>query len=153
MRQLREAILKNEVAFPSPTPQFQGQYRSDVQWRVAELFLIHGWTCTQLASRYGVRRGRIWLFVKSWIDRALELGYLQEIPPLYPAVAVANQAGAPTRVQDMANAPILSEEELRAVEANAKTPEDHRRIAEYYRSQVIDLQAKLQIVSCFVDCR
>lgn len=81
LQQFRRAIQANQIAFPSPAPKFPCQCRPDVQWRSAELFLIHGWTCARLATRYGVTRGRIWWFVRSWIDRALTLGYLQEIPP------------------------------------------------------------------------
>ena len=90
LQQYREAIHRNEVVFPSPAPQFPCQCRPDVQWRVAELFLIHGWTCARLADRYGVTRGRIWWFVRTWIDRALALGYLQDIPPADTMLAAAS---------------------------------------------------------------
>jgi hypothetical protein len=94
LQQFREAIQKNEIAFPSPVPRFPCQCRPDIQWRAAELFLIHGWTCSRLAGRYGVTRGRIWQFVRSWIDRALALGYLQDIPPADTTVVAANHTGA-----------------------------------------------------------
>jgi hypothetical protein len=61
---------------------------------VAELFLIHGWTCARLAARYAVTRGRIWWFVRTWIDRALALGYLQDIPPADTMIVAANHTGA-----------------------------------------------------------
>jgi hypothetical protein len=153
MRQLRSAILNNEVAFPSPTPQFHGQYRSDIQWRVAELFLIHGWTCPQLAARYGVSRGRIWLFVKSWMDRAIELGYLQDIPPVYNPSAEPNHVSAVAAKRDAGGCQNQCEKELQETEANAKTPADLERIVASYQSQVKDLQSKLQVVSCFVSCK
>jgi hypothetical protein len=89
LQQFRRAIQANLIAFPSPVPKFPCQCRPEVQWRAAELFLIHGWTCARLAARYGVTRGRIWWFVRSWIDRALTLGYLQEIPPADTTIVVA----------------------------------------------------------------
>lgn len=152
MRQLRTAILNNEVAFPSPTPQFHGQYRSHIQWRVAVLFLIHGWSCTQLAARYGVSRGRIWLFIQSWIDRAIDLGYLQDIPPVFSPPAAPSHVAALAR-RDVSNGQIHSEKELREMGINAKTPADLLGVVASYQSQVKDLQAKLQVVSCFVDCK
>ncbi len=89
LKQFREAIQSNQIAFPQPAPKFACQCRPEVQWRAAELFLIHGWTCSRLAARYGVTRGRIWWFVRSWLDRALALGYLQDIPPVDMTVAAA----------------------------------------------------------------
>ena len=94
LQQFREAIQKNEIVFPSPVPQFSCQYRPDIQWRAAELFLIHGWTCSRLAARYGVTRGRIWQVVRNWIDRAITLGYLQDIPPADTMTVAANHTGA-----------------------------------------------------------
>lgn len=84
LQQFREAIQRNEIVFPSPVPKFPCQSRPEIQWRAAELFLIHGWTCARLAARYGVTRGRMWRYVRSWIDRALALGYLEDIPSENP---------------------------------------------------------------------
>ena len=95
LKQFREAIQSNQVAFPQPAPKFACQCRPEIQWRAAELFLIHGWTCSRLATRYGVTRGRIWWFVRSWLDRALALGYLQDIPPVDTTIGAANLIGAP----------------------------------------------------------
>jgi hypothetical protein len=94
LKQFREAIQSNQVAFPQPAPKFACQCRPEIQWRAAELFLIHGWTCSRLAARYGVTRGRIWWFVRSWLDRAMALGYLQDIPPAEAVIATANHIGA-----------------------------------------------------------
>lgn len=94
LKQFREAIQSNQVAFPQPAPKFPCQCRPEIQWRAAELFLIHGWTCSRLAARYGVTRGRIWWYVRSWIDRALALGYLADIPPADTMIVAANHTGA-----------------------------------------------------------
>jgi hypothetical protein len=93
LKQFREAIQANQVAFPQPAPKFPCQCRPEIQWRAAELFLIHGWTCSRLAARYGVTRGRIWWFVRSWLDRALALGYLQDIPPAETTIAAVSHTG------------------------------------------------------------
>ena len=87
LRQLRIAIQANQIAISSPMLVFDGQSRGEIQWRVAELFLIHGWTCARIGRRYGVTRGRIWQMIRGWVDRAQRLGYLQEIPPAIPASA------------------------------------------------------------------
>jgi hypothetical protein len=94
LQEFREAIRKNEIAFPSPAPRFPRQCKPELQWRAAELFLIHGWTCSRLAARYGVTRGRVWLLIRSWIDRALALGYLQDIPPADAPMAPQNRTSA-----------------------------------------------------------
>jgi len=81
LRQWREAVQNNEVAIPSSMPVFACQYRPEIQWRAAELYLVRGWTCQQIANRYHVTRARTWQLIRSWVDRAMALGYLQTIPP------------------------------------------------------------------------
>jgi hypothetical protein len=80
LRRLRAAIQNNEVSFPSQIPRFHSQSRSDIQWRLAELYLIHNWTCHELGQRYGVSLERARQLVFNWVQRAIGLGYLQEIP-------------------------------------------------------------------------
>jgi hypothetical protein len=95
LKQFREAIQNNRIAFPQPAPKFACQSRPEIQWRAAELFLVHNWTCSRLGARYGVTRGRIWWYVRSWIDRAQTLGYLQDIPPAESlAAAISHTAVA-----------------------------------------------------------
>jgi hypothetical protein len=96
LQQVREEIQQNKIAFPTPVPVFQGEDRGGIQWRAAELYLVHGWTCSRLGQRYGVTRGRIWQVVRGWIDRAQRQGYLQDIPPAIPAIqpAAAAEVGA-----------------------------------------------------------
>lgn len=90
LQQFREAIRRNEIVFPSPVPKFPCQCQPEIQWRAAELFLIHGWTCVRLGARYGVTRGRMWRYVRNWIDRAQALGYLEDIPPADTMIVAAN---------------------------------------------------------------
>lgn len=84
LRRLRTAIQNNEVSFPSQVPRFRCQSRSDIQWRLAELYLIHNWSCPELGERYGVTMERARQLVFNWVQRAIVIGYLQEIPGQAP---------------------------------------------------------------------
>lgn len=77
---LRAAIRTNRVSFPVPVPVFARQYRADVQWRLVELYLIHGWSPVRLAERYKISCTRVRQSVRSWVRRAKTLGYLQPVP-------------------------------------------------------------------------
>lgn len=80
LARIRLAIRNRRVSFPSQVPVFPRQYRPDVQWRVVALYFVQGWSCEQLAHRYGVTAGRIRQTIHKWVERATELGYLQRIP-------------------------------------------------------------------------
>ena len=80
LRGLRVAIHNNEVSFPSQVPRFDCQSRPDIQWRLAELYFIHNWTCPELGERYGVTMERVRQLIFNWVQRAIVLGYVQEIP-------------------------------------------------------------------------
>jgi hypothetical protein len=80
LRRLRNAIQKCEVSFPSQVPMFPCQSRPDIQWRVAELYFVHNWSCGDLGERYGVTMERARQLIAQWARRAVVLGYLQEIP-------------------------------------------------------------------------
>ena len=84
LRGLREAIHNNEVSFPSQVPRFDCQSRPEIQWRLAELYFIHNWTCPELGRQYGVTMERARQLVFNWVQRAIVLGYLQEIPAPAP---------------------------------------------------------------------
>lgn len=77
---MREAIHNNEVSFPSQVPRFDCQSRPEIQWRLAELYFIHNWTCPELGERYGVTMERVRQLIFNWVQRAIVVGYLQEIP-------------------------------------------------------------------------
>jgi hypothetical protein len=81
---LREAIRANRIHFPVPVPIFPRQYRADVQWRLAELYLVHGWRPERLAQRYGISCTRVRQSVRNWVCRARTLGYLQPVSPSDP---------------------------------------------------------------------
>lgn len=90
---LRAAIQENRVSFPLPVPVFERQYRADIQWRLAELYLIHSWPATKLADRYGISRSRVRQSVRGWVHRAHTLGYLQQVPPELKRPDVVSAAG------------------------------------------------------------
>ena len=77
---LRKAIRANQVVFPSPVPVFACQHRADIQWRLVELYFVHGWSCSRLGQRYRVTDRRIQQLIQRWVHRARALGYLQPIP-------------------------------------------------------------------------
>ena len=79
--ELRDAIKANRLSFPVPVPIFPSQFRPDIQWRLVELYFVRGWSSRQLAERYGVTARRIQQSLQHWVGRAMERGYLQEIPP------------------------------------------------------------------------
>jgi hypothetical protein len=87
---LRTAIRIRQISFPSQVPVFCCQPRPDVQWRLAELFFVHRWACTDLARRYKLSVGYVRQLILRWARRAAALGYLQEIPaseaPIAPRV-------------------------------------------------------------------
>jgi len=91
LRRLRAAIQNQEVSFPAQVPIFECQSRSDIQWRLVELYFVRNWSCPQLGERYGVTLERARQLISQWVQRAIVLGYLQEIP----AAAVSLEAPAP----------------------------------------------------------
>ena len=80
LRRLRTAIQNHEISFPSQVPVFACQSRSEIQWRLVELYFIRNWSCTDLGQRYGVTMERVRQLISQWVQRAAVLGYLQEIP-------------------------------------------------------------------------
>jgi hypothetical protein len=81
LNDLRAAIQANQVTFPVPVPIFASEYRADVQWRVAELYFVHGWSPVRLAARYRISSSRVRQSLRSWARRARTVGYLQPILP------------------------------------------------------------------------
>jgi hypothetical protein len=80
-RVIRTKIWSGQVSFPSQIPVFEKQSRSDIQWRIVQLYFVRRWSFRHLAKRYGVSPQRIMQLVSKWRVRAMELGYIQEIPP------------------------------------------------------------------------
>jgi two-component system, OmpR family, KDP operon response regulator KdpE len=81
IRDLREEIRANAVSFPSQTPVFHRHDRPDLQWKLAQLYFVRGWSCESIAVRYQIAPGRVRGILKTWKRRAIETGYVQCIPP------------------------------------------------------------------------
>lgn len=79
--ELRLAIRANQVTFPSPVPTFGRHDRADLQWKLAQLYFVHGWNCEGIAAKYGLIHQRVRQILKTWKRRAVETGYIQFIPP------------------------------------------------------------------------
>jgi hypothetical protein len=95
--QLREAIRANQVSFPSAVPTFEHHDRPDLQWRVVQLYFVLGWSCERIASRYDLVYQRVSQILKTWKRRAVEMGYIQYIPPAasLPIVVVTQPMQTP----------------------------------------------------------
>ena len=78
---LRQAIRSNRVSFPSQIPVFPKHDRPDLQWKFAQLYFVFGWNCRAIASKYGLIRQRVQQVLNTWKRRAVQMGYLQFIPP------------------------------------------------------------------------
>jgi hypothetical protein len=79
LRQLRAAIRKNLVTFPREVPVFSKAPRPEIQWRIAVLFFVRGWSCPDIGRRYGFRKQRAQQIISKWAERAVRLGYIQPI--------------------------------------------------------------------------
>jgi hypothetical protein len=80
-RALQIAIRRNIVCFPAQAPVFGKLPRRDVQWRLAILYFIRGWSTRQIAIRYGFTRERCGQIISDWRIRAVNMGYIQDITP------------------------------------------------------------------------
>jgi hypothetical protein len=79
--QLQEAVRLNLVSFPSQAPVYRRQPRADIQWRLAVLYFVRGWSLADVANRYRMSRERAGQIIKAWRILCVEGGYIQEIPP------------------------------------------------------------------------
>lgn len=78
---LRDAIRKNQVSFPSQVPTFPKHDRPDMQRKLVQLYFVLGWSGPKIGTRYGLSRMRVQQILNSWKKRAVEVGYVQAIPP------------------------------------------------------------------------
>lgn len=118
LRRLRVAIQNHEVSFPAQVPIFSCQSRSDIQWRLVELYFVRNWSCPDLGKRYGMTMERARQLISQWVQRAVVLGYLQEIPAaaaLLETPAPVYEAGLEIPVLNPA---VLSQPTMRAVAAS-----------------------------------
>jgi hypothetical protein len=78
---LRSAIRCNRISFPSQVPVFPKHDRPDLQRKMVQLYFLFGWSCRRIGARYGLRRQRVQQVLNVWKRRAVQMGYLQSIPP------------------------------------------------------------------------
>jgi hypothetical protein len=82
IRAIRVAIWNNGVCFPAQVPVFMNLHRADIQWRIAVLYFVRGWSSMRIAKRYGVTSKRVAQILRQWAARAIARGYLGLIPSL-----------------------------------------------------------------------
>lgn len=80
-RALQVAVRRNLVCFPSQAPIFGKRPQRDVQWRLAVLYFIRGWSTREIARRYGLTRERCGQIITDWRVRAVNMGYIQDVAP------------------------------------------------------------------------
>jgi hypothetical protein len=118
LRRLRTAIQNHEVSFPAQIPIFSCQSRSDIQWRLVDLYFVRNWTCAQLGERYGVTMERARQLISQWVQRAIVLGYVQEIPVGAPLEALAAMEETALEIPaPVMNPAVLSQPMVHAVAA------------------------------------
>jgi transposase len=78
---LRHAIRKNQVTFPSQVPKFTKHDRPDLQQKLTQLYFVLGWSAAKIGARFGISRLRVQQILNTWKRRAVEVGYLQIVPP------------------------------------------------------------------------
>jgi putative transposase len=61
------------------------------QWRMAHLFFIAGWPLRALGKRYNLAYWWVGRLVREWVERAIALGYVQQIPQEGPIPASSEQ--------------------------------------------------------------
>jgi hypothetical protein len=81
-RALQMAIRRNLVCFPSQAPVFGKLPQRDLQWRLAVLYFIRGWSTREIARRYGLTRERCGQIISDWRVRAVNMGYIQDVTPI-----------------------------------------------------------------------
>src|SRR5579863_9913631 len=84
--ELRRRIRQNRVSFPSQVPTFEKHDRPDIQYKAVQLYFLFGWSCNRIAQRHGLLRQRVQQILSTWKRRAIQMGYIQEIPPAIPSL-------------------------------------------------------------------
>lgn len=77
---LRREIRGNRVTFPAQVPVFVKHDRPDLQRKVVQLYFLSGWSTYRIATRYNMAAQRVHQVITTWKQRAIQMGYIQEIP-------------------------------------------------------------------------
>jgi len=86
LNELRRKIRQNRVSFPAQVPTFPKHDRPDLQRKTVQLYFLLGWSCDRIAQRHGLLRQRVQQILSTWKRRAIQMGYIQEIPPAIPTL-------------------------------------------------------------------
>ncbi len=86
LNELRRKIRQNRVSFPAQVPTFAKHDRPDLQRKTVQLYFLLGWSCDRIAQRHGLLRQRVQQILSTWKRRAIQMGYIQEIPPAIPTL-------------------------------------------------------------------
>jgi hypothetical protein len=92
LNQLRRKIRQNRVTFPAQVPTFAKHDRPDLQRKAVQLYFLFGWSCSRIAQRQGLLRQRVQQILSTWKRRAIQMGYIQEIPPALPILNASRVA-------------------------------------------------------------
>jgi hypothetical protein len=84
LAELRRKVRRNRASFPSQVPTFPKHDRPDLQRKLVQLYFLFGWSCNKIALRHGILRQRVQQILSTWKRRAIQMGYIQEIPPAVP---------------------------------------------------------------------
>jgi hypothetical protein len=84
LAELRRKIHRNRASFPSQVPTFLKHDRPDLQRKLVQLYFLFGWSCNRIALRHGILRQRVQQILSTWKRRAIQMGYIQDIPPAVP---------------------------------------------------------------------
>jgi hypothetical protein len=91
LSRLREAVRTNRVSFPSQVPIFAKHDRPDLQRKMVQLYFVLGWNCVAIAGRYGMIRQRVQQILNTWKRRAVQMGYIQNIPVLEEGLGLTSK--------------------------------------------------------------
>ena len=94
-RTLQALVRSNLVCFPAQAPVFGQKSRRDLQWRLAVLYFVRGWSTRLIAVRYGLTRERCGQIISDWRIRAVTLGYIQDVTPEETNLAEMLNEGMP----------------------------------------------------------
>jgi hypothetical protein len=84
LAELRRKVRRNRASFPSQVPTFPKHDRPDLQRKLVQLYFLFGWSCNRIALRHGILRQRVQQILSTWKRRAIQMGYIQDIPPAMP---------------------------------------------------------------------
>ena len=80
LSELRREVRLNRMSFPAQVPVFAKHDRPDLQRKLVQLYFVFGWSCERIGQRHGLARQRVQQILGVWSRRAIETGYIQEIP-------------------------------------------------------------------------